>query len=212
MLFDEKIEKYILDHTESEDDVLVELYRQTHLKIYHPRMLSGHLQGKLLKMLVHMVQPKNILEIGTFTGYSAICMAQALGSNGKIHTIEVNDELEDFAKSFFKKANVEDKIDFYIGSALDIIPTIDAEFDLVFIDGEKREYLDYYNLVFDKVKKGGFIIADNVLWSGKVVEKVKPSDLHTKRILEFNQFVHDDPRVENVLFPLRDGLMILRKV
>ncbi len=206
-----KIEEYILAHTQREDDILKELDRQTNLKILRPRMLSGHLQGEILKMISYMIKPQNILEIGTFTGYSAICLAKGLGEDGKLFTIDINDEIADFAKSFFDKVSMKDKIFFYIGDALKIIPKIDENFDLVFIDADKREYLDYYNLIFDKVNKGGFIIADNVLWDGKVVEKVNKNDKQTLGLLKFNDFIQNDDRVENVMFPIRDGLMVIRK-
>ncbi|RLD60860.1 MAG: methyltransferase [Bacteroidetes bacterium] len=206
-----KIEEYIIAHTEPEDDLLKELDRKTNLKILRPRMLSGHLQGEILKMISYMIKPTNILEIGTFTGYSAICLAKGLRTKGKIFTIDINDEIADFTKSFLNKSIFKDKIVFHVGDAINIIPEIDEKFDLVFIDADKREYLDYYKLIFDKVNKGGFIIADNVLWDGKVVEKVDKNDKQTQGLLEFNDFVHNDNRVENVMFPIRDGLMIMRK-
>ncbi|MCK4663829.1 MAG: O-methyltransferase [Bacteroidales bacterium] len=211
MNINKELEKYILEHIEPEGEILKELNRKTYLKFLNPRMLSGHLQGKVLKMLSKMICPENILEIGTYTGYSAICLVQGLKTKGKLHTIEINDELEDFIKSYFKKAKVSEKIILHIGDALKIIPSIDKLFDMVFIDGYKEQYLDYYNCVFEKVKKGGFIIADNVLWDGKVIEKVNDNDVQTKGILAFNDFVHNDNRVENVIFPIRDGFMILKK-
>ncbi len=211
--YSKKLEYYISEHTESENDVLKELYRQTHLKIYHPRQLSGHLQGKSLEMFVHMIKPKNILEIGTFTGYSAICMALALEENAHIHTIEVNDELEDFIRHYIKKSGTDEKIKLHIGSAQKIIPTLSVEFDLVFMDAEKNEYIDYFEIILPKVKKGGFILADNVLWSGKVIqEDIASNDYFTKGILNFNEYVHNDKRVQNVLLPIRDGIMVLRKI
>ncbi len=211
MEINQEIEKYILAHTEPEDDILKELDRQTNLKILRPRMLSGHLQGEILKMISYMIKPKNILEIGTFTGYSAICLAKGLDKNGSLITIDKNDEIADFTKSFFDKVSIKDRINYYVGDALKIIPKLDKNFDLVFIDADKREYLDYYKLIFDKVNKGGFIIADNVLWDGKVVEKVDKNDKQTLGLLEFNDFIQNDNRVENVMFPIRDGLMIMRK-
>lgn len=206
-----RLEEYIRDHSEPEDEILWDLYRQTNLKIYHPRQLSGHIQGNFLQMLVHMISPSRILEIGTYTGYSAICMARAMKEGGILHTIEVNDEIEDFTKSFFRKAKLEDKIIMHIGDARTIIETLDESFDLVFIDGEKDQYIDYYNLVFNKVKPGGFIIADNVLWSGKVIEKPDSNDYFTKGIIRFNQHIQEDSRVENMIATIRDGLMIIRK-
>lgn len=206
-----KLDKYIEDHTEPEDELLFELNRQTNLNILRPRMLSGHVQGKLLTMFSNMIKPVNILELGTYTGYSAICLAKGLQEGGELHTIDVDDEIEDFTRSYIERSGLSDKIKYYIGSALEVIPTIDVMFDLVFIDADKSEYLDYYKLVFDKVNPGGYILADNVLWSGKVVEELDSRDFATKAILEFNDYVHNDSRVENVLLPIRDGLMILRK-
>ncbi|HBX50618.1 MAG: methyltransferase [Bacteroidetes bacterium GWF2_33_38] len=206
-----EIEKYILDHTEPESELLKDLTRQTHVKILYPRMLSGHIQGRILKMITDMIRPKRVLEIGTYTGYSALCFAEGLSDDGKIHTIEINDEIVDFAQSYFDKSENKNKIQLHIGDALEIIPTINERFDLVFIDGDKRNYLEYYHAVFEKVNVGGYILADNVLWSGKVVEPLVSNDLYTKGILDFNTFVHNDSRVENLIFPIRDGIMILRK-
>jgi caffeoyl-CoA O-methyltransferase len=206
-----KIENYILDHTDPESELLAELSRETQHKVLLSRMLSGHLQGKILEMISKMIGPKNILEIGTYTGYSAICLAQGLSANGKLHTIEINDELESFVRPFIEKSGLENKIQLHIGDAKEIIPKINCEFDLVFIDGDKRQYVDYYEIVMEKTKKGGFILADNVLWSGKVVTPLNPNDDYTAGILKFNDFVHHDPRVENVILPVRDGIMILRK-
>lgn len=205
------IEQYILDHSEDESEVLKDLNRQTHVHIYHPRMLSGHLQGRVLKMLCDMIKPMNVLEIGTYTGYSAICLAEGLPIGGKIHTIEINDELEEFIRSFIFRAGFEDTIALYFGDAIEIIPTLDQTFDLVFIDGDKKQYCDYYELVFEKVNRGGYIIADNVLWDGKVIEDKKMQDEQTREIVKFNELVQKDHRVENVLFPIRDGMMVIRK-
>jgi predicted O-methyltransferase YrrM len=174
--------------------------------------MSGHLQGKFLEMISWMIRPERVLEIGTYTGYSAICLASGLSENGLIHTIEVNQELEDFIKRYIKKAGLTGKINIHIGNALEIIPRLDETFDLVFIDADKENYLNYYNLVFEKVRKGGFILADNALWNGKVVESNKKPDKETEGIIEFNDFVRNDKRVENVLLPLRDGVMIVRKL
>ena len=207
-----KLEQYILNHSEPEGNILSELNRKTNLSMLNPRMLSGHLQGKILKMLSNMIKPKYILEIGTFTGYSAICLASGLKKGGKLHTIDINDEIAYLAKDYFKKAKLNNKIVFHIGNAIDIIPELNIKFDLVYIDGDKREYCIYYNSVFQYLKKGGFIIADNVLWNGKVVEKIAENDEQTKGIIKFNDLVHADNRVENVIFPLRDGLMLLRKI
>jgi predicted O-methyltransferase YrrM len=207
-----ELEKYILDHIDSEGEILYELNRLTHLKVIHPRMISGHLQGKILRMICAMINPHCILEIGTFTGYSAICMAQGMSPDGHIHTIEINDELIDVPRQFFAKSGLTDKITLHIGDARTIIPSIPDNFDLVFIDGEKSEYLDYYQIVFDKVKKGGFILADNILWSGKVLKEEESNDYFTKGIKMFNNFIAGDNRVEKVILPIRDGLMILRKI
>lgn len=207
-----EIDAYSVAHTTLETGVLNDLNRQTNIQILQPRMLSGHLQGRVLSMLSHMIQPTNILEIGTYTGYSAICLADGLKKGGKLVTIDRNAELEDFASSYFEKANVSNKIDFRIGNAIDIIPCLKEVFDLVFIDADKTNYSNYFDLVIDKLPKGAYIIADNVLWSGKVVQKVEERDMETKAIVEYNQKIQNDSRVENVLFPIRDGLMIARKL
>jgi predicted O-methyltransferase YrrM len=174
-------------------------------------MLSGQLQGRMLSMLSHMIQPKRILEIGTYTGYSAICMAEGMQEDGKLITLDINEELEVMVRGYFEKAGLTQKIDYRIGNAMELIPEIDETFDLVFIDADKKNYTNYFNLVFEKVRPGGFIIGDNVLWSGKVVQTEKKTDKDTQAILDFNRFVHEDDRVENVLFPVRDGLMVIRK-
>ncbi len=207
----QKISEYCENHTQSEDEVLRELNRFTHVNVLRPRMLSGHLQGVLLEMISKMIQPKSILEIGTYTGYSAISLAKGLENDGKLITIEFNEELEELANSFFEKAGFSDKIQLIIGNALEIIPTLPQTFDLVFIDADKENYLQYYNLIINKVNSGGYIIADNVLWSGKVADKISPSDKETIAIDAFNKFVHQDTRVENLLLPFRDGLMVLKK-
>jgi len=206
-----KLEQYISNHTEAESSLLAELNRETNHKVLLSRMLSGHVQGKFLEMISKMINPKNILEIGTYTGYSALCLAQGLTENGKIHTIEINDELESLIRRYFSRSGLEHKIELHIGNALEIIPGLDEEFDLVFIDADKSQYLDYYNIVIDKTRKGGYILADNVLWSGKVVLPLDPNDDNTSGILVFNDFVHRDTRVENVILPIRDGIMLLRK-
>ncbi len=174
-------------------------------------MLSGHLQGRILKMLTQMAGAKRVLELGTFTGYSALCFAEALPADGVVHTIDDNDELEEFAYSFFAESPYSSKIIQHIGKALEIIPTLDEEFDLVFLDADKREYLQYYHAAFDKIPAGGYILADNTLWDGKVVQPVEPNDKQTIALLEFNDFVAKDPRVETVIIPLRDGLTLIRK-
>jgi len=207
----DKLEKYILENIDREDELLTELDRETHLKVLGARMLSGHLQGQALAMISKMIRPENILEIGTFTGYSALCLAKGLTENGKLITIEIDDELESFARKYFDKSEFNSKITHLTGSALQIIPALKETFDLVFIDGNKREYLAYYNLVFDKLKKGGFIIADNTLWNEKILENPSPDDSQTIGIMEFNTFVKNDNRVEKVILPLRDGMTIIRK-
>lgn len=204
------VQKYAIEHTEDENELLKELERETNVKVYHPRMLSGHLKGKFLKMISYMIAPYRILEIGTYTGYSALCLAEGLQPKGLLHTIEINDELEEFIRFYINRSSFSSKIHLHIGNAIDIIPYIDEMFDLVFIDGDKREYLDYYNIVFDKVKHGGFIIADNVLWNGKVLNE-NEKDKNTFSIKAFNDFVHNDTRVENLLLTFDDGIMILRK-
>jgi len=206
----EVIEKYTAAFSSEEDEVLKALNRETHLKVMLPQMLSGHIQGNFLKMISYMLQPKNILEIGTFTGYSAICLAQGLKTDGKLYTIDINAELEDICRKYFKMAKIEDKIDYKIGNAINIIPQIDKKFDLVFIDADKLNYSNYYDLVFDKVTPGGYIIADNILWSGKVVEDNKSKD--TTALHAYNEKVNKDERVENYLIPIRDGLMVARKL
>ena len=206
-----ELENYIKNCIGAEDPVLEELDRETNLKLLHPRMLSGHIQGKLLQMFSQMISPTNILELGTFSGYSAICLAKGLKKGGKLISIELNDELKSFAKKYIKKSGLENVIELKTGSALEIIPTLKYNFDLVFIDADKKEYLEYYKLVFDKVNPGGYIIADNTLWDGKVVEAVAPKDYQTKGVLEFNEFVANDNRVEKVIVPVRDGLTIIRK-
>jgi caffeoyl-CoA O-methyltransferase len=208
---DQKLDDYVCAHTENEPEVLNELNRKTHLTVLRSRMLSGHFQGRLLSMISHMIQPERILEIGTYTGYSAICLAEGLTENGKLTTIDINEELEDIAREFIQKANLDNKIEYIIGDAMYIVPQLDEQFDLVFIDADKKNYCNYYHLVFDKVKSGGYILADNVLWSGKVVEDYEALDSETKIIMDYNKMVHEDPRVQEILLPIRDGLMLARK-
>lgn len=204
-------EEYALNHTSDELEVLKKLNRETNLKMVQPRMLSGHLQGKLLEMISYMIKPEKILEIGTYTAYSAIALAQGLPSDGELHTIDINEELETIVNDYISKSGLENKIIFYLGDALEIIPKLDIIFDLVFIDADKENYINYYNLIIDKVKKGGFIIADNVLWSGKVLTQANQNDKDTLNLQAFNNFVNSDNRVENLLLPFRDGLMIMMK-
>ena len=204
------LERYIVEHSSPENPVLEELYRQTHIKFVNPNMSSGFLQGRFLEMISKMIKPDRILEIGTFTGYSTICLALGLRDGGELTTIEINDELRDFANSFFIKAGVESKIRQITGDALEIIPMIEEGFDLVFIDGDKREYCNYYNLLFNKVKSGGFIMADNTLWGSKVLDD-NTSDQQTKGVIEFNNMLMDKSDIEHIIIPLRDGITIIRK-
>ncbi|MFT3737849.1 MAG: O-methyltransferase [Breznakibacter sp.] len=206
-----QLEQYILDHITPEDDLLKELNRQTHVKVLRPRMLSGHLQGQFLYLLCKMINPSRILEIGTYTGYSAICMAKGLADGGHVDTIEVNDELLPFIAGFIQKAGLENIVRLHVGSAVDIVPRLEGLYDLAFIDGDKREYPVYYPLVLDKVRPGGFILADNVLWDGKVIKPLEPNDNYTRGILDFNTMVAEDDRVETVILPIRDGITVIRK-
>ncbi len=212
MKLDKELEKYILDHTDEEDELLKELDRETNLNVLRPRMLSGHLQGKILEMLSKMVKPTSILEIGTYTGYSAICLAKGLQKGGQLHTIEINDELEEMSSRYFARAGLSCVIKQHTGDAREIIPKIKSNFDLVFIDGDKRDYLEYYNLIIEKLNPGAFIIADNILWSGKVVEKVIEKDEQTIGLIKFNKKVKEDARVNKVILPFRDGLMLIQKL
>jgi caffeoyl-CoA O-methyltransferase len=204
--------EYIENHTQAESSLLKKLSRDTYAHVLMPRMLSGHVQGRFLSMVSHMISPATVLEIGTYTGYSAICLAEGLKPEGRLYTIDINEELESMVRKYFKEAGLENRIDYKIGNALKIIPTMNIQFDLVFIDADKENYLNYYNLIFDKVRTGGYIIADNVLWSGKVIDKNIKADKDTRALMDFNDFVHQDKRVENMILPLRDGLMILRKL
>lgn len=206
------LEKYIHDNSSPEDALLHELDRETHLRVINPRMISGHIQGKLLELLVRMLRPKNILEIGTFTGYSALCMAAGLDDGATIDTCEVDDELESISQSFFDRSPHGKKIHLHIGSALEIAPALGKQFDLVFIDGDKREYPAYYNMLMDQglVHSGSILLADNILWYGKVVQPVPHNDHHTQALIEFNRMVVEDSRVESVILPLRDGINIIR--
>lgn len=210
--FTDSVSNYIFDHSSKPSDLLNELERETHLKILRPQMVSGPIQGKILEMISCMIQPEQILELGTFTGYATLCLAEGLKGEGQIHTIDINDELEDFAQSFFDRSEHKEKIHFHVGDAREIIPGFKQQFDLVFIDADKRQYPEYYELIFDKVRSGGFIIADDILWYGKVNEEVPENDTYTKGLIEFNKMVKNDDRIENVIFPIRDGLNIIRKL
>lgn len=209
-LINESLQHYAEQHTSFETDLLKKIDRDTHAKVMMPRMLSGHLQGRVLSMISHMIRPQRILEIGTYTGYSAVCMAEGLQERGKLITIDINEELEDRVRDYFASSSYSDKIEYKIGNAVEVIPGLNETFDLVFIDADKERYSVYFDLIIDKVRTGGFILADNVLWSGKVLD-AKP-DKDTRAILEFNKKIQDDPRVENVLLPIRDGIMLMRKV
>jgi caffeoyl-CoA O-methyltransferase len=207
---DRNLEKYIQEHSTPEDPLLEDLYRQTHIRFVNPNMVSGNLQGRFLEMISKMIQPEIILEIGTFTGYSAICLAKGLKPGGRLITIDLNDEITAFAGSYFKKAGLSSVIEQITGNALDIIPEINLLFDLVFIDGDKREYTEYYKAVIGKVKPGGFIIADNVLWGGKALEK-GTRDPQARGIVRFNEMISNERDNENIILPFRDGLMVIRK-
>ena len=211
-IINESLLNYIDDHSSAESDLLTKINRETYMEVLHPRMLSGHLQGRVLSMLASMIQPQHILEIGTYTGYSALCMAEGLQPAGKLFTIDINAELEERVRNYFAKSEVNDQIDYRIGDALEVIPELNEMFDLVFIDADKVNYLKYYDLVFDKIRKGGFIIADNVLWSGKVLEVDSGLDADALALKAFNNKVQKDDRVENALFPIRDGLMVIKKI
>jgi caffeoyl-CoA O-methyltransferase len=205
------LDKYVCEHTSPEGELLQKINRETHLEVLQPRMLSGHFQGRVLSMFSKMIRPQRILEIGTYTGYSALCLAEGLAEGGKLVTIDVNEELEDRVRGYFTDSDFGTKITYLIGDASELIPTIKERWDIVFIDADKQNYLNYYKLVFDSVAVGGYIIADNVLWSGKVCDDTK-QDRETNILRDYNLYIHNDPRVEEVLFPIRDGLMMARKI
>lgn len=207
----QNIEDYILNHIDREPELLKRLNRDVHVNLLRPRMLSGHLQGRTLTMFCNMIRPRRILEIGTYAGYSALCMAEALDEDGILHTIEINDELEDFIRKYIDRSEYGNKIKLHIGDAAAIVPDIDETFDLVFIDGDKRKYIDYFDLVFDKVASGGFIIADNTLWDGKVLLDPQSNDAQTIGILQFNDMIAENIEIEKIILPLRDGMTIIRK-
>ena len=206
------IQRYAEAHTTAEPDLLTRVDRETHIQVLRPRMLSGHLQGRVLSMLSHMVRPRRILEIGTYTGYSALCLAEGLAEGGKLITLESNLELEDRIRSYVAEAGLTDSVELYMGEALAVLPSLEGPFDLVFIDADKVNYQAYYEAVLPKVAVGGLILADNVLWTGKVVEEIDPKDFDTQALVAFNQYVQEDDRVENVLLPFRDGIMMARKL
>jgi caffeoyl-CoA O-methyltransferase len=206
----EKIDKYVVDHSQQEPKILQELSKETWQKVLNPRMLSGAFQGRVLSMISKLIQPKNILEIGTYTGYSALCLAEGLAAKGKIITIDKNEELETLQNKYFEKSGFRKQIDQRVGNAQEIIPGLDQKFDLVFIDADKSNYVNYFHLIIDKMNSGGIILSDNVLWSGKVVEALSSKDLDTKVLLEYNRLLNVDDRIETVLLPIRDGLTISR--
>jgi len=207
----EELDNYVCAHTIKESELLKRINRETHLEVLQPRMLSGHFQGRVLSMFSKMIQPECILEIGTYTGYSALCLAEGLKEKGKLITIDINEELENRVRNYFQSSDFKEQIDYRIGDAIKIIPQITEQFDIVFIDADKMNYINYYEMVFSKVKIGGYIIADNVLWSGKVADESK-NDKETELLRAYNLLIYKDERVENVLFPIRDGLMIARKI
>tara|TARA_B100000035_G_scaffold56511_1_gene44818 strand:- start:2951 stop:3595 length:645 start_codon:yes stop_codon:yes gene_type:complete len=206
-----KIEDYIRKNSSKEPEILKDLNKETHLKVLNPRMLSGHIQGRFLSIITKLIKPKKILEIGTYTGYSAICMAEGLIEKGIIHTIDINEELVSIQNKYFAKSKCNNSIIQHVGDARNIIKSINEKFDLVFLDADKENYIEYYELVIEKVKKGGLIIADNVLWTGKVVEPEKDDDELTQYLIDFNKMINEDDRVENIILPLRDGLNVILK-
>ena len=208
---DDNILNYSISKSEKESKLLNDLYRETYLKVLNPRMISGHYQGRILSLISKIISPKKILEIGTYTGYSAICLCEGMEKDGMLHTIDNNKELVEIQNKYFKKANLTNKIVQHSGDAKNIIPSIDEEFDIVFIDADKESYPEYYDLIINKVRSGGIIIADNILWSGKILEKVEKDDQATKSIIEFNNKIIEDDRVKNIILPIRDGLNIVRK-
>ena len=206
-----KIEDYIRKNSSKEPEILKDLNKETYLKVLNPRMLSGHIQGRFLSIITKLIKPKKILEIGTYTGYSAICMAEGLIENGIIHTIDINEELISIQNKYFAKSKCNNSIIQHVGDARNIIKSINEKFDLVFLDADKENYMEYYELLIEKVKKGGLIIADNVLWTGKVVEPEKDDDELTQYLIDFNKMINEDDRVENIILPLRDGLNVILK-
>ncbi len=206
----DNIDKYVVDHSQKEPELLQQLNKETWQKVLNPRMLSGAFQGRVLSMISKLIQPTSILEIGTYTGYSALCLAEGMKKNGTLYTIDKNEELEGFAKKYFDKSNYQNQIKQFIGNALNIIPTLNHKFDLVFIDADKSNYVNYFNLIIDKMNPGGVILSDNVLWSGKIVEEINLKDTDTKILIEYNKLLNSDTRIETVLLPIRDGLTISR--
>jgi caffeoyl-CoA O-methyltransferase len=206
----EELEDYVANHSQQEPELLAKLNKETHQKILQPRMLSGHFQGRVLSMLSKIINPKSILEIGTYTGYAALCLAEGLQKNGTLDTIEIDEELFDFQKKYFERSEFEGQIIQHLGNALEIIPTLNKNFDLVFIDADKENYINYFNMIVPLMNKGGIILSDNVLWSGKVLEEVKANDKSTQILIDYNRIINEDKRVETVLLPIRDGLTVTR--
>lgn len=207
-----ELENYIEQHSQQEPELLKALDKETYQKILLPRMLSGHFQGRVLSMLSKLIRPLNILEIGTYTGYSALCLCEGMQEKGQLHTIDIKEELVDFQRKYFDKSLWGNQIVQHLGEAIDIIPSLDLKFDLVFIDADKENYIHYFEMIVPKMNKGGIILSDNVLWSGKVLEPLQKNDLSTKILLEYNQLLNNDPRVETVLLPIRDGLTVSRVI
>lgn len=212
MKTDESLDEYILQHIDPENDYLKALYRDTHVNLLRPRMASGHLQGRMLKMFVQMIRPRQVLEIGTYSGYSALCLAEGLEKGAILHTFEINDEQEDFTRPWLEKSPLADKIKFYIGDALTLVPQLGITYDLAFIDGDKRKYIEYYEMILNYLTPGGYIIADNTLWDGHVLTTPHPTDYQTIGIKNFNDYIAKDKRCEKVILPLRDGLTLIRKL
>lgn len=209
----EELDDYVVAHSQKEPELLQQLNRETYQKILQPRMLSGHYQGRVLSMISKLVNPKNILEIGTYTGYSALCLAEGMQADGELHTIDINEELFDFQRKYFDKSDYKQQIHQHLGNALDIIPKLDMTFDLVFMDADKENYSNYFHIVMEKLNSGGIILSDNVLWSGKVLDtEFKKEDTSTPALIEYNKLLNEDSRLETVLLPIRDGLTISRKL
>jgi len=205
-----KIDQYAVEHSQKEPALLAKLNRETHQKVLQPRMLSGHYQGRVLSMLSKLIRPSTVLEIGTYTGYSALCLMEGIQENGVLHTIDINEELYDFQRKYFEESSWGKQIKQHVGKALEIIPELDLKFDLVFIDADKKNYLNYFEIILSKMNKGGIILSDNVLWSGKVIEELREGDLDTEVLLQYNKLLNEDERVESVLLPIRDGLTVTR--
>ena len=207
----EKLDDYVVKHSQEEPKLLQELNRETFLKILQPRMLSGHYQGRVLSLLSKLINPKYILEIGTYTGYSALCLAEGLKKSGELHTIDINEELFDFQRKYFDRSDFGNQIHQHLGNALEIVPSLNITFDLVFIDAEKENYIDFFNIIINKLNSGGVLLSDNVLWSGKVLDQTSQTDESTKSLIAYNKLLNEDERIESIILPIRDGLTISRK-